>query len=214
MKPIAIFYHVYLGGGEIPCDHDNVIGIVTEQLSALNVSGVSKHASHICIGVKGSDMDAFMLKSMEPLSLVVRHESGIGELPTMKLMQDFCRKSPGWNILYLHTKGAIHGSGSAYSSWRLCMESVCLWRWSECVRLMDEGADSVGAHWLTPEAYPFIGSTAYWGGNFWWATSDFLNTLPEINVDLSRYEAEVWIGRGPKRPVVRDLKHHFPMSGC
>ena len=77
MRSVAIFYHIYLGGGEIPCDAENVISIVTEQLSALEVSGLTKRASHFQIGVNGSDEDAFMIASMAPRRLwcVIRSAS-------------------------------------------------------------------------------------------------------------------------------------------
>jgi len=216
VKPIAIFYHIYLGGpGVHPCDPGIVTGIVTEQLSALHASGLMGSTKLFHIGVNGSDEDVFMVKSMEPLASVNKNLPGVGELPTMKVMQDWCKATPGWNVLYLHTKGAIHGGNPTMAQWRHCMESACIWSWKQCVHDLEEGGiESCGAHWLTPEAMPFIGNTAYWGGNFWWSTSDFLSTLPIIDVNLTRHEAEVWIGRGPRRPRVRDYRPHFPMAGC
>lgn len=213
MKPIAIFYHVFMGGGDFPVDQNNVIRIVTDQVAALNVSGLRKAAQHFHIGVNGSATDAAMIQDIVG-SPTVHNPTGTAELPTMRQMQLFCKDHPGWSVFYHHTKGAIHNGNPPYESWRHCMERTCVWRWQECVRMIELGADSSGVHWLTPERYPHIGSTAYWGGNFWWATSDFINTLPTIDITLSRYEAEVWIGRGPRRPKVRDLSPHFPMTGC
>jgi hypothetical protein len=155
-----------------------------------------------------------MVKSMEPLASVNKNLPGVGELPTQKVMQDWCKVNPGWNVLYFHTKGAIHNGNPVMEAWRHCMERACIWGWRDCVHNLENGIESCGAHWLTPEQYPIIGLTPYWAGNFWWATSDFVNTLPTIDVSLSRYEAEVWIGRGPKRPRVRDYAPHFPMQGC
>jgi hypothetical protein len=215
MKPIAIFYHVYLGGGEHPCNPEIVTGIVTEQLSAIHLSGLSDNTSLFHIGVNGTDEDTFMIAMMEPKASVNKNGPGTAELPTMKVMQDWCKVNPGWHVLYLHTKGAIHNGNPVMDQWRRCMERACVWNWKECINAMENnGTESCGAHWLTPEVHPFIGNTAYWGGNFWWAKSDFINTLPTIDVSLSRYEAEVWIGRGPRRPRVRDFSPHFPMQGC
>lgn len=215
MRPIAIFYHVYLGGGEIPVDSDNVIGIVTDQLSALQVSGLTVRARHFEIGVTGPDLEAFMVMGMAPPnSKVTHHHGGVGELPTMKLMQDFCATHPGWSVLYLHTKGAIYKGFDHVVRWRHCMERVVIWQWEACYKDLEFNFESCGAHWLTPGRYPIIGEWSYWGGNFFWAKSEFLNTLPAIDVNADRYQAEVWIGRGKKPPKVRDYAIHWPGYQC
>lgn len=215
MRKIAVFYHCYLSGGEVAVSVDNVIRIASAQFSALDKSGLSDSAQHISIGVSGSPADYMAIASMSPKSSEVSHNlAGVGELPTMKRMQDWCKNNPGWLVLYIHTKGAIHHGNPPYEAWRSCMERAVVWGWKKCVNDLLGRYESCGAHWLTPQRFPFIGETAYWGGNFWWARSDFLNTLPPIDVNLSRYEAEVWIGRGPRRPVVMDYAPHFPMSGC
>lgn len=215
MNPIAIFYHIYMGGGVIPCDTENVIGIVTEQLAALNVSGLSRRAQHIEIGVTGSELDHFMIKGMAPLGAHVAHNlTGVGELPTMKMMQDFCRDHHGWYVLYIHTKGAIYKGFQQFVDWRHCMENAVIWRWESCYKDLEAGVDSCGAHWLTPARYPIIGNVPYWGGNFFWAKSNFLNTLPPIDVNADRYQAEVWIGKGKRPPKVRDYAIHWPGAAC
>lgn len=215
MKPIAIFYHCILSGGEPAVATDHMIAIIGEQMRALKESGLEEAAQVIVIGVNGGPHDSLLLLDIAPgKSQVEYNETGTAELPTMKRMQDWCREHPGWLVLYHHTKGAIHPVGSAYHRWRQCMERVVIWNWRKCVADLMTGMESVGAHWLQPEVMPFIGPWAYWGGNFWWATSDFINTLPPIDITLGRYEAEVWIGRGPRRPRVKDYAPHFPTSGC
>ena len=214
MKPIAIFYHIYLGGGTIPCDSENVTQIVTEQLSALHASGLAAVASYIEIGVSGSEEDAFMVQSMAPNWKVTHNKSGVGELPTMKLMQNFIREhKKGWYVLYFHTKGAIYKGHDSVTAWRNCMENVVIWRWKSCISDLDSGVDSCGCHWLTPAMYPIIGRVPYWGGNFFWAKIELLNTMPDIDVNADRYQAEVWIGKG-RRARIRDYAVHWPGAGC
>lgn len=214
MRPVAIFYHIYMGGGSIPCDHDNVLGIVTDQLSSMRVCGVMAKADQVTVGVSGSDLDAFMVRGMIGKGSVVHHASGNGELPTMILMQFFCKTHPGWDVLYLHTKGAIYKGFQHVVDWRHCMERAVLWNWQSCVKDMESGVDSCGAHWLTPWKYPVIGPVPYWGGNFFWVKSEFVNTLPPLDPNADRYAAEVWIGRGKKPPRVRDYAAHWPGQGC
>jgi len=217
MKPISIFYHALLSGGDPPANPDNCLRIFVEQMDTLNFTGLREAAKYIAVGISGTDENYMMARSIVPWNGMVffHNKAGVGELPTMKHMQEWCSLNPGHAVLYFHTKGAIHNGSPPYEAWRRCMERVVLWKWRDCVTdLTDKGKDSAGAHWLTPAAYPFIGRTPYWGGNFWWATSDFINTLPPIDVTLSRYEAEVWIGRGRRYPKVRDYAPHFPMNRC
>lgn len=94
------------------------------------------------------------------------------------------------------------------------MQSVVVDGWMGCTYALSQGFDTAGAHWLTPQKYPFIGKVPYWGGNFFWATSDYLAALPEVDIHADRFQAEVWIGRSPRRPRARDFKPHFPMSKC
>lgn len=213
-KPIAIFYHVYMSGGQIPCCVDNVTRIVTDQLASLNASHLVQSSEHFEIGVNGTELEWFIVKSMAGTQNTHRNTSGVGELPTMRRMQLFCKSHPGWAVCYFHTKGAIHNGNPIYESWRKCMESVVIWGWQKCVNDINRGYDTVGAHWLTPARFSFIGPVPYWGGNFFWASSDYLNTLPEIDINADRYQAEVWIGKFKRKPNVLDYKRHFPMTGC
>jgi hypothetical protein len=89
--------------------------------------------------------------------------------------------------------------------------------WRTCVQDLDSGLESVGSHWMTGDQTP--PGQSIWAGNFGWAKSAFLATLPSImerdriklsGIDSieSRYESEVWIGNGPRLPKVKD--YHGP----
>jgi hypothetical protein len=96
-----------------------------------------------------------------------------------------------------------------------------IWGWKQCVFDLDR-YESVGCHWLTNQSQDF--NQNLWAGNFWWAQASFLATLPSIykrtrievsGIDSleSRFEAEVWIGNGPKLPKVKDYHRQHPMKG-
>jgi hypothetical protein len=95
------------------------------------------------------------------------------------------------------------------------MERVVIWRWRECVANLEAGFDAAGPHWLN---CPMGHNQHYFGGNFWWAKAAFINTLPPMAENATEhqqfYEAEVWLGTGPRLPHVRDLAPHFPMTKC
>jgi hypothetical protein len=61
--------------------------------------------------------------------------------------------------------------------------------WTDCIEKLDEGFDCCGVNWL-PELNP-----PCFSGNYWWANSSYLKTLPRINnlniQNLNR--GEFWI---------------------
>lgn len=217
---IAIFYHTRLSGGEPHIDFDHASGIMAEQMDALEKSGLMDATSHMLIGVNGGMADAAAAAMLSPdkATLTAFPEEYRGELPTLYLLRLWAIENPGWAVFYHHTKGAIHLWEPFYANWRRCMERVCVWNWQRCIDDLQRGADSVGAHWLTKERFPGQISTPFWGGNFWWATSDYLATLPEMpRTAVHRtdfYQAETWISTGPRLPRVSTYADHWPGGHC
>jgi len=139
---------------------------------------------------------------------------------TIVELEKWAPSHPGWNVLYFHARGATRDSGSDYDQfidrWRECMMRHCISNWQNCVALLDSGYDAVGAHWMPPHRI--------FGGNFWWATSDYLATVEHLSERdrvkvsgiaalASRYEAEVWIGHGKRIPKTQDL-HKTQLPKC
>ena len=86
-------------------------------------------------------------------------------------------------VLYAHTKGA-HTPGQAV--WRDTMARALIVRWRDALSALESGAyDAAGPDWRTN---CFV-------GNYWMATCECLRTLPVCD-PVSRWEAEVWIGKG------------------
>lgn len=204
MRPIAIFHHTCLNLGT-PA-HANFI--LKEQVDVMTEFGLLDAAQHVFVGVNGPAEDVAVVASMHHPKAVVfpnpKNEWPGGEVPTLRALRDFCLGNPSLNVLYLHMKGLTHVPGSHghghNTSWRHNMTHVVVKNWKRCVELLDGGFESVGNWWnVAPNG-------SYWAGNFWWATSDFISTLPPIVTDGhhsgGRYEAEVWIGRGPRLPKI------------
>jgi hypothetical protein len=214
MKSIAIFYHAILDGGAVPINTDAALGIMFEQMAALKASGLSEAATEIIVGLNGSDAAALMVRAMVPeKARVVRHPDGNhSEIPTLTLLRYWLPGHEDWTVFYHHIKGVTHPGVPLYERWRRRMEQACVWGWRECVADLKRGTEAVGCHWLTPEQYPALVKTPMFGGTFWWATAQYLMTLPPLPEPTwaNRYEAESWIGRGPRRPVVRDYHPGWP----
>lgn len=102
------------------------------------------------------------------------------------------------HVLYTHTKGASDPS-PINIGWRRAMTQQVVNQWRDCVWQLSE-VDAVGCHWLTPEQYPGMVTTPFFGGNFWWANADYLRRLP-APLENDRWDAERWIGLADPRVV-------------
>jgi len=219
VKPIAIFQHYRLSGGDPPINFDWAIQILIEQFLALQNSGLSAAASEIYVGVNGGETDAMAAMSIAPAkAIIMQHPDDTrGELPTLNAVWQWARSHPGWLCYYQHTKAATHTGDQLYTNWRHCMERVCVNGWRDCVKALEHGFDMAGAHWLSSDRYANIGPP-FFGGNFWWATSEFLMTLPEIPKTARTrgefYQAEVWVSQGPRLPRIREWAQHWPGAAC
>jgi hypothetical protein len=95
-------------------------------------------------------------------------------------------------VWYGHTKGVTEPA----PNWRKLMTDKVFIGWETCLDQLQEH-EAVGCHWLTPEAFPTVIRTPFFGGNFWAARSSLLKRLkPPLMGD--RMAAEGWIGQnGP-----------------
>lgn len=219
MKPIAIFYHARLYGGEPPVDEAGTLEIMSCQMGDLKISGLAKAATelYVCLnaGDKGRELVGPILP--EQAKLVLHGDQANTEVPTLHYLQKWLPGHEGWYVLYFHAKGARNTSDPLNAAWRGCMERVVIKYWERCIHDLDAGVDSVGCHFLTPERWGPVVREPYWGGNFWWCKSEILMTLPPIpqNMDsgMDYFTAERWFGWG-KRPVVNDYHATWPGMNC
>lgn len=218
MKPIAIFYHC-LFALDRP---DNVLQraceIVCGQMQMASRSGLVDAASHFVVGVNGGLESVIYTKLFIPpkAQCVFHGLKSHAENPTIVLLERWLADHPDWYVLYFHAKGCTHPPDSTYGltvsdPWRNTMMGHLVLRWRQCVADLDAGAEAAGCNWLTGMGWDK--SQNLFGGNFWWAKSDYLRTLPSIMAREriktsgllaaeSRYESEVWIGNGPRLPKV------------
>ena len=203
--PIAVFYHAYLPSARAE-------EVFMEQVIALRYSGLADQATELHVGLNGSPLGSLIIAAMLPQAKIACNPANDrGEAFTLQLLQAWLPEHRGWLVCYHHLKGASHPAGSFNDRWRHCVERTVIWNWKNCAQDLQSGRDTVGAHWYVNA------DQRYWAGNFWWATSEYLATLPPVNpktVSGRSYESEVWIGQGPNRPKIRPYAHHALMSGC
>jgi hypothetical protein len=221
---LAVFYHTLFVLGNPPAAPPRGIAVVSEQMDTLKRSGLLEAASECYIGINGGEESRMYADCLLPESAVkVYHGLQCqNELRTLMLLQQVMAGRKGWLVLYFHTKGFTHDlTEELIFNWRRCMMTNLVTQWEGCVSDLESGVDSVGCHWKTRQV---DGRQSLWGGNFWWAKSDFLHTLPPIEkhpripvmggIDAfaSRYEAEVWIGTGKRLPRVLDYHPSGPFT--
>lgn len=118
------------------------------------------------------------------------------EFPTLQLIEDEINKTDeNIKILYLNSLG-VTGNSIYKQSWRGYLSYFNIEQWSECIKALDNGYDTCGVDWRTDPV-------PHYSGNFWWANSSYLKTLPKIQtlnkqdsprVLTLRHNAEMYIG--------------------
>lgn len=201
---ISVFYHCWWR-------RDAARTIMIEQMRKLKQYGLEDAASEIHIGFQGSPEGLDEVKTLRAPTKAQVHnlQESLGELPTLAMIHPWAKAHPGSSVCYFHAKGASHND--ATSRWRHCMEKAVLWRWNECVEAL-KSVDSVGAHWMSNAHGQW-----FWGGNFWWCTSDYLAALPppeSFYPQALRWGAELWVSNVTKTPTVKDLMSDHALGAC
>lgn len=212
MMRIAIFYHALMSATDRPIDEDYALDIIINQISAMQVSGLTEAANEIHFHINGNDDEREILATISPekAKVVSNGPNRHSEIPTLYELQMWSKAHPGWAVLYHHTKGV--STKNMADNWRRRMETHLVWNWEGCVDYLKKGYDAVGCHWLTPEAHPGRIATPFFGGNMWWANTNYINRLPPLPEDTwnNRYMAEEWIGKGNPRPKIHDPSPGWP----
>jgi hypothetical protein len=182
--------------------------IFAEIADAICSSGLLEALSELHLNLTGDLVLGPRVEDLNRLSSKISVHVGSedtansGELATLELLQKQARNQHEIvAICYLHTKGATNNS-HIQQAWRTYMldfiafcwrnaehklHSYHLWgvNWSYSGFDFDEEFDQDVLH------RPF----GHFMGNFWWARSDYISNLPDLNRKIqSRYFAEAWVG--------------------
>lgn len=123
-------------------------------------------------------------------------------------------------IFRFHTKGLLHRHTPEWPAaveWNNYIDYWNIEQWKFCVSAIELGYDTVGANWWIAG----INNIGHYSGNVWWASSNYLKTIPRLSwpheVEFinqlggfgNRQDAELWIGSG--NPKHLEL-HHYEYS--
>lgn len=91
------------------------------------------------------------------------------------ILQKSNDSSTNRRILYLHTKGVTHSHQLVkknVDAWVEYLDLYNIHKWKECV-------DALDTHDVAGGLYE-SSSSKHFSGNFWWANTNYIKTLPEI----------------------------------
>lgn len=193
---IRHYYHLYADGRwRIPVD-EHIAALLTIDEPIVVTVGL--------VGAPESRAAAREALRELPVLRWVEVDSGFEQV-TLDVLREDLADGHDDSILYAHTKSASAPT-QINLAWRSSMSRRVVRGWRHCLSHLDE-VDAVGCHWLTPQQFPTLVTSPFFGGNFWWATARYLRTLPPVSRE-SRWHAESWVGLGD--PVVHDLLPGWP----
>ena len=136
---------------------------------------------------------------------VINYSNNIAlyENPTINFMKNFSEINANSYILYLHTKGVRYNpNDNKENDWIDYMLYFLVEQHKLCVSILDNFYEVVGCNysydidktvdgWNTNDPYKL---PAHYSGNFWWANSNYLRTLPLLSIENpERMAPEFWL---------------------
>jgi hypothetical protein len=172
--------------------------ILLNKFKKFKASGLYEKTNKIYLPLFGDDFDSHSeflneLKDVYPkieYSLITNQEFK-NEPDTLNFMlkkaNEYSSNTP---MLYLHTKGLSYTHPIMkrnVEAWVRYLDLFVINKWEECVKALEEN-DAAGGLYVYQDPKHF-------SGNFWWANSDYLKTLPRLNShNINQYNrGEFWI---------------------
>ena len=184
-----IFFHVYMKSG--------YSRILLSKFKKFKISGLYDKANKIYLTLFGDDIglhSEFLneLKDFYPkieYAVIVNQEFR-NEADTLNFMikkaSEYEKNTP---MLYVHTKGVSYANPyikKNIDAWVRYLDLFVINKWEECVQGLETN-DAAGGY--------YVENPKHFQGNFWWANSDYLKTLPRIedhNIN-NLHRGEFWI---------------------
>ena len=168
---IEIFYHMY-------CVNDCVDRFI-KTYNKIKESGLLKICNSVNVVLVGDDKlrrYESRINFLDKVKTTCFSSDTKGEMNTLRTIQSFCQSAQDSHILYLHSKGASRGKNQNIESWVNYMEYFSIEKHLICLEKLRE-YDTVG---VELHAEPM----KHYSGNFWWANSTYIKTLPTFEEGL------------------------------
>lgn len=170
---------------------------------------------HVCINGRRDRFQPMLdelAKLYQITVTIVAEDCGQWEYPTLEyLRQQVSTLTEPAAIGYIHLKGAGRPHYAEVADWRRLMEFFIIDNYQHCVKWLARDHNVVGCNW-TPVSW----IKPHFSGNFWWAESQYIKTLPPLphpkdchagaisaftgqhydGVERFRFDHECWITSG------------------
>ncbi len=192
--PIYIYFHI--------CQIGTWRQVVRDLFNNLVISGLLEQADELCLGILGDSPEQVLeLLGYHPKARIVASnpDCSIFERLTLHELRRRAAKET-FRAFYLHSKGVMRLQVAperelAVKAWVSYLVYWNIERWRDCLRALDI-ASAVGCEWLAN----------HYRGNFWWANSSYLATLPET-IGPSYTDPEFWIALGTQNAIMFNLQN-------
>ena len=124
------------------------------------------------------------------------NKTDLFELPTIKLLHEFCKKDNDCNVLYLHTKGITRNIvKNKIDDWVNLMLYFLVEKYENCLKKLEtNNYDALGCNYTKND---YLGNVKpHFSGNFWWVKSNYMKRL-DIEVLKSQFDAEFFVLSNP-----------------
>jgi hypothetical protein len=184
-----IFFHVYL--------KSEYSHILLDKFKKFKASGLYEKANKIYLTLFGDiELHQDFLSDLKDLYSKIEYVSITNkefdsEADTFNFMlkkaSEYDFNTP---MLYIHTKGVSHTNPilkKNINAWVRYLDLYVIKEWERCIKGLEDN-DAAGG--LYEASNP-----KHFSGNFWWANSDYLKTLPRLNMgNITNYNrGEFWI---------------------
>jgi hypothetical protein len=178
MQKYLIHHLADLPGAEI---------IFAEQAIRIINSGIltDNTSYHICVNGSILRFESVIdqIQSLYDVTVVtVANDCNQGEYPTLHYLHNLVHKLPtAAAVGYIHLKGAGRPGHAEVQDWRRLMEFFIIDNYQHCVKWLLNDYNVVGCNW-TPVSW----IKPHFSGNFWWANSDYINSLKKLSPPSER----------------------------
>jgi hypothetical protein len=183
-----IFFHVYL--------KNDFSHILLSKFKKFKASGLYEKSNKIYLTLFGDieQHQEFLTELKDLYSKIeyvnITNKEFNNEADTLnfmvKIAEGYTKNTP---MLYVHTKGVSYTQSTLknnINAWTRYLDLYTINKWERCVDALKTNDAAGGC---------YISDTPHFSGNFWWANSSYLKTLPRINnlniENLNR--GEFWI---------------------
>jgi hypothetical protein len=193
-----LYYHFY-----IPDTPSHWELLLYEQLDCIEGSGLHRQCEvEICVSSNQENYKKLKknIKSYDFINsswfdTYIKDNKNHLEGTTLLKLYDECGSYD--NVGYIHSKG-ITNLTKYTNKWRKVLEYAIIEKYQDNLNALKNGYDVSGIFWMK--------SNFHFSGNFWWAESSYIKTLPRPllsdwnlnsyndNFWKSKYRYEVWIG--------------------